>query len=580
MSAMHPPALPYLREILLFLVAAGIVVPLLSRLRFNPVLGYLLVGFLIGPFGLGLLTGDLPWLSQLTITDLAGVQQLAELGVVFLLFVIGLELSIERLWALRRLVFGLGSAQVLVSAVAIAMVALVFGASAEAATLLGASFALSSTAIVMQLLTLRRQLGTSLGRTTFSILLLQDLAVVPILFLVGVLGTRDGGGIAGQLGLAMVKALAVMALIYLAGRLLLRPLMRMVAATRNPEMFMAAILLVAIGSALLTHAAGMSMALGAFLAGLLLAETEFRHQIEVDIEPFKGLLLGLFFISVGMGIDGRVLLADPLRIGAAVIGLMLLKAIIIAALCRLCGLSRAVALESGLLLGQAGEFAFVVLGLAGQLQLLPPATSQFMLIVAGLSMLLTPTVALFARRWGERMEQRTLAERTFDPDDLGELDDHLVIAGFGRVGQSMARILDAERLPYIALDLDAEEVARARALGLPVHYADASRLETLRRAHLDRARALVVTMDRVAAADHIVRAVREFAPGLPIYARARDRRHARRLLDHGASEVVPETVEAGLQLAARVLEGTGLPLDAVELRVQAEREAEIARLRS
>lgn len=577
---MHPVTLPYLREILLFLVAAGIVVPLLSRLRFNPVLGYLLVGFLIGPFGLGLLAAELPWLSLLTITDLAGVQQLAELGVVFLLFVIGLELSMERLWALRRLVFGLGSAQVLVSAVLIALAALPFGVSAEAATLLGASFALSSTAIVMQLLTLRRQLGTPLGRTTFSILLLQDLAVVPILFLVGVFGVRNGGGIAGQLALALVKALAVMALIYFAGRVLLRPLMRMVAATRNPEMFMAAILLVAIGSALMTHAVGMSMALGAFLAGLLLAETEFRHQIEVDIEPFKGLLLGLFFISVGMGIDGRVLLADPWHIAAAVIGLIALKASVVAGLCRLFGLPGAVAVESGLLLGQAGEFAFVVLGLAGQLALLPPQTGQFMLIVAGLSMLATPALALLARRLAERMEHRALAHASFDPDDLGELDGHLVIAGFGRVGQSMARILESEQLPYIALDLDAEEVARARGRGQPVYYADASRLDTLRRAHLERARALVVTMDRVAAADHIVRAVREFAPSLPIYARARDGRHARRLLDHGASEVVPETVEAGLQLAARVLEGTGLPLDAVELRVQAEREAEIARLRS
>ena len=577
---MHPPALPHLREIMLFLVAAGIVVPLLARLRFNPVLGYLLVGFLIGPYGLGLLTADLPWLSLLTITDLAGVQQLAELGVVFLLFVIGLELSMERLWALRRLVFGLGSAQVLLTAVLIALVALGFGASAEAATLLGASFALSSTAIVMQLLTLRRQLGTPLGRTTFSILLLQDLAVVPILFLVGVLGIHDGVGIAGQLGLALAKAALVVALIYLVGRILLRPLMRMVAATRNPEMFMAAILLVAIGSALLTHAAGMSMALGAFLAGLLLAETEFRHQIEVDIEPFKGLLLGLFFVSVGMGIDGRVLLADPLHIVAAVIGLVLLKALVVAGLCRLFGMPGAVAIESGLLLGQAGEFAFVVLGMAGQLALLPPDSSQFMLIVASVSMLATPALALVARRWSARMEQRVLARHAPELDELDELDSHLVIAGFGRVGQSMARILEAERLPYIALDLDAEEVARARARSQPVHYADASRLDTLRRAHIERARALVVTMDRVAAADHVVRAVREFAPSLPIYARARDGRHARRLLDHGASEVVPETVEAGLQLAARVLEGTGLPLDAVELRVQAERDAEIARLRS
>lgn len=573
--------IPYLRELMLFLVAAGIVVPLLSRLRLNPVLGYLLVGCLIGPYGFGLLAGDWRWLAPLTIGDLHGVQQLAELGVVFLLFVIGLELSVERLWKLRRWVFGLGSAQVLTSATAIALLAMLLaGAGAEAATLIGASFALSSTAIVMQLLTLRRQLGTPLGRITFSVLLLQDLAVVPILFLVGVLGAQAGGHIGLQLLLAFAKALLAMALIYGAGRVLLRPLMRMVAATRSPEMFMAAILLVAIGSALLTHAAGLSMALGAFLSGLLLAETEFRHQIEVDIEPFKGLLLGLFFISVGMGIDVRVLLADPWRILTALFALLLGKAAIVYALARAFGLARSIALETGLLLAQAGEFAFVVLGLAGQQALLAPSATQFLLLVISLSMLASPALALLGARAGARLAEREQAHASRAEGTIEALHGHLVIAGFGRVGQALARILDGERMPYVALDLDAEEIARARAAGLPVHFGDASRLETLRRAHIEEARALVVTMDRVAAADHIVRAVREFAPGLPIYARARDGRHARRLLAHGASEVVPETVEAGLQLAARVLEGAGMPLDAVELRIQAEREAEIARLRS
>lgn len=572
--------IPHLRELMLFLVAAGIVVPLLSRLRLNPVLGYLLTGFLIGPHGLGLLAGDERWLAVLTISDLDGVRQLAELGVVFLLFVIGLELSVERLWKLRRWVFGLGSAQVLASALLLGLLALALGVNSGAATLIGASFALSSTAIVMQLLALKRQLGTPLGRIAFSVLLLQDLAVVPVLFLVGVLAMRDGGGIGVQLLLALARALAAIALIYGAGRLLLRPLVRMVAATRSAEMFMAAILLVAIGSALLTHAAGLSMALGAFLAGLLLAETEFRHQIEVDIEPFKGLLLGLFFVSVGMGVDARLLLADPLRIAAALGVLLLGKAAIVWALCRGFGLANSIALEAGLLLAQAGEFAFVVLGLAGQHGLLATDSTQFLLIVASLSMLATPALALLGRRLAARAQAHEQAEVSRAAAAIEPLQKHFVIAGFGRVGQALARILDSEQLRYVALDLDAEEVARARAGGQSVHFGDASRLETLRRAHIGEARALVVTMDSVAAADHIVRAVREYAPGLPIYARARDSRHARRLLAHGASEVVPETVEAGLQLAARLLEGTGLPLDAVELRIQAERDAEIARLRA
>ena len=573
------PALPYLREAMLFLIAAGIIVPLLHRWRVSPVLGYLLVGYLIGPYGLGLFAGQWPWLAYLSIPEMSGVQALAELGVVFLLFVIGLELSLGRLWALRRLVFGLGSLQVLVSALAIAAVAGLLGSSATAATLIGASLALSSTAIVMQLLAERRQLGTPLGRAAFSILLLQDLAVVPILFLVGVLGAQQGGGVLLPLLLALGKALLVMAAIFVVGRMLLRPLMRLVARARSPEMFMAAILLIAIGSASLTAIAGLSMALGAFLAGLLLAETEFRHEIEVDIEPFKGLLLGLFFVSVGMGVDARLVASNLGAILATLLALVAAKALIIYLLARAFGLSRALALETGLLLGQAGEFAFVVLGLASQMTLLPSSDIQFLLIVVSLSMLLTPGLAALARRSVAGMIRREPEHAQPEPMALDGIEGHVVIAGFGRVGQALARVLDSERLSYVALDLDAEHVARARAESLPVFYGDASRLDMLRRAHLATARALVVTMDSAQAAEHIVRAVRQFAPELPIYARARDRAHGRRLLQQGATEVTPETIEASLQLAARVLVSTGFSEDAAKQRIQIEREAELRRLR-
>lgn len=576
----HDQAMPYLREAMLLLIAAGIVVPLLHRLRISPVLGYLLVGCLIGPFGLGLLAGEIPLLALLTITDVHGVRHVAELGVVFLLFVIGLDLSFERLWTMRRLVFGLGSLQVLLSALVIGGVAHhAFGSSAEAAILLGASFALSSTAIVMQLLAERRQLGTPLGRASFAILLLQDLAVVPILFMVGVFGAPHGVDVGTSLLLALAKAAAVIVAIYLVGRLALRPLMRLVARTRSPEMFMAAILLVAIGSAALTGAAGLSMALGAFLAGLLLAETEFRHEIEVNVVPFKGLLLGVFFVSVGMVIDVRIVVANALPVLAAVFALIAVKALVIVLLCRAFGLSRAVSLETGLLLGQAGEFAFIVLGLANRMNLVEPSVVAFMLIVASVSMLVTPLVAMLARRWAVRIEQRAASGVQVDPSGLGEVDGHVVIAGYGRVGRALARVLDDEQIGYVALDLDTDQVERARTRGRPVYYGDASRLDMLRRARLDQARALVVTMDSASAADHIVRAVREFAPGLPIYARARDAAHARRLLQHGASQVVPETVEASLQLAARVLAGTGMPEDVVEQRIQKERDAELQRLR-
>lgn len=573
------PGLPYLRELIIFLVAAGIVVPLLHRLRVSPVLGYLMVGYVVGPFGLALFAAELPWLQALVISDLAGVQKLAELGVVFLLFVIGLELSFERLWALRRLVFGLGSLQVVASALGIGAVAFAFGNSAEAATLVGACFALSSTAIVMQILAARRQSDTPLGRTSFSILLMQDLAVVPILFLVGVLAAENRGGVGFSLALAFGKALLVVATIYLIGRVLLRPLMRLVARTRSPEMFTAAVLLIAVGSAVLTSAAGLSMALGAFLAGLLLAETEFRHAIEVDIAPFKGLLLGLFFVSIGMGLDARVIWLDALPLLATVASLMVGKALIIGLLCLAFRLPRALALESGLLLGQAGEFAFVVLGLAGQFALLTPQATQFLLIVAGLSMFATPLVAAMALRVAARLAAHDAARSELDVDKLAGIDAHVVIAGYGRVGRALARVLDVEGIAYIALDLDAEEVARARSRGLPVFYGDASRLDILKRARLDQARVLVITMDNATAAEHVVRAVREFAAQLPIYARARDSHHARSLLRHGATEVVPETVEASLQLAARVLAGTGMADAAVDARIASEREIELRRLR-
>ena len=303
--------IPHLREIMVFLIAAGVMVPLFHRLRVSPVLGYLVVGGIIGPYGLGLWADTYPLLGYAVISDLAGVQALAELGVIFLLFTIGLELSLERLWAMRRLVFGLGSLQVVITAVIIGMIARGFGNSVAASIVLGGCLALSSTAIVMQLLVQSHRVSTPLGRSSFSILLMQDLAVVPLLFIVGVLGNKTAESTGFALALALGKAALTIVAIFLVGRLLLRPALRIVAQTRSPEMFMAAILLTVIGIAAVTGSAGLSMALGAFLAGLLLAETEYRHEIEVDIEPFKGLMLGLFFISVGMGIDWRVVGEEP-----------------------------------------------------------------------------------------------------------------------------------------------------------------------------------------------------------------------------------------------------------------------------
>ncbi len=567
-------SVPYLREIIIFLIAAGVMVPLFHRVRVSPVLGYLVVGGVIGPFGLGLWAADFPILSYAIITDLEGTRALAELGVVFLLFTIGLELSLERLWAMRRLVFGLGSLQILITGSIVGLIAWEFGNSIPASIVLGACLALSSTAIVMQLLMRSRRLGTPLGRASFSILLMQDLAVVPILFVVGVSGAGAEGNVGLDLVMALGKAVATIALIYTVGRLVLRPVLRLVAQTRSPEMFMAAVLLTVIGISAITGLSGLSMALGAFLAGLLLAETEYRHEIEIDIEPFKGLMLGLFFISVGMGIDWRMVGEAPIWVAASVLGLFLLKSVIIAGLCSAFGLPRHASIEAGLLLGQGGEFAFIVIGLAMSLALLPIGVGQFMLIVTGLTMMATPLVAVAAEKLAARLERGSTKSHEGRFGEIGEPEGHIVLAGFGRVGRTIAGTLQAEAVPYLALDTDPLSVSRARAEKLPVFYGDASRLEMLNRVHAGKAAAIVVTMDDPRAAEKIVGEIRRTWMMIPIYARARDGAHAVRLLSAGATMAVPETVEASLQLAGRVLAGLGASEEVVRRRLAHQRTAE------
>ena len=563
--------IPYLREVILFLVVAGFAVPLLQR-RVSPVLGYLLIGGLIGPYGLGLMAEALPLAAFLVIDDLDGVRALAEIGVVFLLFAIGLELSLDRLWAMRRLVFGLGSAQILLTGVVIGGVAYVWGNSGPAALVLGACLALSSTAIVMQLLIEKSRLTTPVGRSAFSVLLMQDLAVVPILFIVGVLGTvSEGQGVLGGLALALGEAAITVVIIYAVGRLVLRPLFRATAQSGSREAFMAMILLIVLGTAAITGAVGLSMALGAFLAGLLIAETEYRHQVEVDIEPFKGLMLGLFFMSVGMGIDWRVLMETPLLIAASVIGLIAIKAVLNVSLFLLWKTPIHRAVEAGLLLAQAGEFAFIVVGLAMSLDLLPGSTGQFMLIVASLTMVLTPGLAELARKLADRIENRQNERHPDAADQMEDMEGHVLIAGFGRVGRMIASILDREGLPYIAIDKDPIIASEGRASGLPVRFGDASRLEILQANHVRQAAALVITLGDAKNTELLTQRMREAAPHVPLFVRARDKEQADRLTDAGATAAVPETVEASLQLAARLLEGCGLDDEVIQRRLQLER---------
>jgi CPA2 family monovalent cation:H+ antiporter-2 len=552
-------AFPFLREILLFLTLAGILIPLLQRLRINQVLGFLAVGALLGPFGLGLMAGESSWLAYLTFPRVEGVTVLAELGVLFLMFMIGLELSATRLWSLRRWVFGAGSAQVAISAALIAGAVLLLGQRGETAIILGLVLSLSSTAVVMQLMTEQHTTATRLGQATFSILMLQDLAVVPLLILIGVMTKGGGGGVATLVLMTLAKAGAAIALIYLVGARVIRPLFRAFARRHQPDVFMALILLTTLGIAGLSAAAGLSMALGALIAGLLLAETEFKHEVELMIEPFRGLLMGLFFMTVGMGMDAREILDSPLALAAAVLGLVAIKAAVVAPLFRAGGLNWGRAIEGGLLLGQGGEFAFIVIGYATAGKLVDPALGQFVMLAVGLSLFVTPMLARLGRAIGDQWEQRFHASAAHHDDgQLAAARGRIIIAGYGRVGQMLGKLLAQQEIPFIAFENDARLASELHQQGQPVYFGNASRAELLRRVHAQEAPAIVLTMDHPQSALQAVRGIRREFPDVPLFARARDEKQARLLKLAGATVVVPETLEASLQLSAFVLESLGL----------------------
>lgn len=561
----------HLHDAVVFLVAAGLVIPFAKRLRISPVLGFLLIGLVVGPYGMVRFAEQLPWIKQLAIADVSGVTALAELGVVFLLFMIGLELSINRLWQMRNLVFGLGSAQIIISAIAIGAIAMAFGNSSEAAVILGSCLALSSTAIVMQLLKEQGRFGTSVGHGSFSILLAQDIAVVPILFMVGAFGAHSDGSLISSIGLAFGQAFIAVLFILGVGRLVVRPLFRFVGSSNSPELFMAITLLTIITTAVLTHSAGLSAALGAFLAGLLLGETEFQHEIEINIEPFKGLLLGLFFMSVTMSIDLAEIANNPIWIVSSVIGLILLKTLIIIVLARLFGFRWHCAAEMGLLLSQGGEFAFVVIGMALGFDLLPKEIAQFMLIVVGVTMFITPFLARLARFTGTSLESRLQSEPTVQIDTVPELSGHVIIVGYGRTGQLLASILSEQTIEYVALDLDADRVAQLRNQGAPVYLGNATREAMLEKMRLRDAATLVICTDNPQASQQILSTARRMAPNLPIIVRVHDSQHAALLLAEGATQVVPEVLESGLQLAQLSLEQVGISTSAAHDLVDAKR---------
>jgi K+:H+ antiporter len=545
-------------DALVVLGTAGIVVPIVSRLGFSPVLAYLGAGALLGPLGLGSLIGSFPVLFWFTVADAKDVAGIAELGVVFLLFLIGLELSLHRLLTMRRLVFGLGGLQVLVTTALLSGVAAYFGKNPSEAIILGASLSLSSTAIVLELLTRQQRLNTNVGRATFSVLLAQDLTVIPILMFVSILGGGPNGSVLKSLGTALLQAAIALAVIVVFGRVLLRPLFRVVAMTRSRDLFIATALFVIIAAGVIADQAGLSMALGAFVAGLLLAETEYRKAIEATIEPFKGLLLGIFFFTVGMNIDVRQLLREPLLLSAAVVGLIVVKSLLIGGLGRLFRLSWPVAAEMGLLLGPGGEFAFVGIGTAVEFGLIDARLAGSALAVTAVTMALAPALSFAGRRFAARLRAAGSVPPELTARPRGGRK-HAIVVGYGRVGKVVCALLKEHGVPYIAADSDAAMVTRDRRDGHDVYYGDAADPRFLETCGLADAAGVIVTIHTHDLIDEVVEHVRAIRSDVLIVARARDADHARHLYGLGATDAVPETVEASLQLSEAALVGLGVP---------------------
>jgi monovalent cation:H+ antiporter-2, CPA2 family len=534
-----------------------------------------LCGVLLGPSGLGNLALSAPWLYAFTIQDRESIATMAEFGIVFLMFAIGLELSLERLNMMRKAVFGLGSAQVGLSSLSIFAVCYVaLGLTGTASAVMGLALALSSTAVVMQTLAEQKRLTTPAGRGAFGVLLFQDLAVVPILFAVSMLAPdRMGLGVAGFMKSLFVAVFAVGATI-IGGRLLLRPVFRQAARTRSPEIFMAACLLVVIATSLGAVAAGLSMALGAFLAGLLLAETEYRREAEATIQPFKGLLLGVFLVSVGMSVDVFKVLERPLEIGLGVVGLIALKALIVSFAGPFFGIKRPGASKAGLLLGPGGEFAFVVLALAATHRVIGQEQADFALLIVAITMCLIP----FLARWGSINKSSNQQKGLLQPETelasaavRSDEGAHVIVAGYGRVGVVTVDLLEQQAIPYLAVDADLERVRRARKEGRKVYYGDAARGDFLRACGIDHAKALVVTMNGGSAIDEVVRAALLENAHLPIIARARDGDHAAHLYGLGVREAVPETLEASLQVGEAVLVEIGVPMGKILVAIHDKR---------
>ena len=538
-----------LHDVIIYLAAATVAVVVARKLGFGAVLGYLFAGVLVGPWGLRL------------ITDFGNILHFSEMGVVFLLFIIGLELQPARLWVLRRSVFGLGCLQVFVTGVALTGVAYWLSLDWAAAVIVGFGLSLSSTAFVLQMLAEKKELASPHGRAAFGVLLFQDLAVIPLIALVPLLaggGSSTDGGVQFD---QILKALLVLAGFVIGGHYLLRPVFRWVASVQIHEIFTAAALLVVIGAALLMESLGLSMGLGAFLAGMLVADSEYRHQLEADIAPFKGLLLGLFFIAVGMSANLGLLVEEPGVVLGLTFGLIVVKAAILFPIGHLFCRKSTTALKLSMVLAQGGEFAFVLFHLAEGQGLLSELMTSRLILAVTLSMAVTPVLYLLSTKLSGAMLSKK-DERPFDA--MEESDHQVVIAGFGRFGQVIGRLLAMRKIHFTALEVNPSQVDFVRRYGNKVYYGDAGRLDLLRSAHVDRAKVFVLALDDVEASVRIAETVKHHFPALHLVARARNRQHALRLMDIGAKVIIRDTLLSSIFLAGEVLKDIGLTPEEAE----------------
>ncbi len=557
---------------LVILAAAGLVIPAFARFRVTPVIGFILVGILVGPFGLGLLVADNPWLGWVTISRPESIAPFAELGIILLLFSIGLELSFERLWAMRRRLFGFGAAELLGTGALIAAALAVLGETSGAAIGLGLALALSSTALVLPIA------GTTspVGRLALAMLLFEDLALVPIIFMLGALApTAQAGGLEG---LARVLGLGVATVVVMlvVGRWLLPPLFAQAARTKSPELFLSASLLVVILASLATTVAGLSPIVGALVAGLLIAETKYRGEVETMTAPFKGLALGIFLISVGMSLDLTLLVARWTDVIAAVVGVVTVKAVVTGGLLRIGGVSAGVATETGVLMSSPSETTLIVLAAALTARLITPETAAFWTVVTAIGLTITPLLARLGHDIARRVEWRQAEGR---PAEVFVEGPRTILIGFGRVGRLVADMLEVHNRPYVAIEADVDLVTVARREGKPVKFGDAGRPAMLDRLDPENASAVVMTMDDPVQAVRLTKQLRGRFPELTIVARARDTDHAAELYRAGATDAVPETLESSLQLSEAVLVDLGVAMGPVIASIHEKRDELRAELR-